>query len=149
MHLLRVIIVVNGLFFLTTLIVLSFIDFLSNSPYLAIERNFLSWLRFSLALVLVGMSYYLRFEIIPPASPTANEEGDYFSTILGLLFIFLGSFVLIWALFNYFQFQQMLAKRYTTVQHEGFHFSVAAFVGLTIFMACIFNILHEENERKK
>jgi len=98
------------------------------------------------------MSYYLRFEITSPAIPSENEEkveSDYFSTMLGLFFIFLGSFVLIWALFNYFQFQQMLAKRYTNVQHEGFHFLVAAFVGLTIFMACIFNILNEENERQK
>ena len=109
----------------------------------------MSWLRLSLALVLIGISYYLRFEIIPPALPSEKEEeGDHLSTMLGLFFIFLGTFVLIWALFTYFQFQQMLANRYTTVQHEGFHFSVATLIGLTILMSCIFNILHEENDGK-
>jgi len=97
------------------------------------------------ALVFVGMSYYFRFEVILPAFPSENEEVQYsYSILLGLFFIFLGISVLIWALFNYFQFQQMLAERYMTIQHETIHFSVAAFVGFTIFIACIFNIMQED-----
>jgi hypothetical protein len=93
----------------------------------------------------IGISYYFRFQITPPAFPSENEEDQhYYSILLGLLFIFLGIFVLIWALFNYFHFQKMLAERYIVVQHETIHFSVAAFVGLAISMACIFNIMQKD-----
>ncbi|RIA94541.1 hypothetical protein C1645_734691 [Glomus cerebriforme] len=110
----------------------------------SIERNFLSWLRLSLALVVVGMSYYLRFEIIPPPAFPTESGGDSSSTLLGLFFIFLGISILIWALFNYFVFQQMLADRCAVVEHGIIHFFVAAFVGLTIFMASVYNILQED-----
>jgi len=93
------------------------------------------------ALVLVGLSYYFRLEIIVSAFPSENES--LYLTLLGLLFIFLGFSVLIWALYNYFHFQLMLAERWMTIKHEAIHFSVAAFVGFKIFTACIFNIMHE------
>ena len=109
----------------------------------------MSWLRISLGMLLVGMSYYLRLEIIPPPVPAENDEGDNYSSVLGVFFIFLGVFVLIWALFNYLQFQRMLTDRNMNVQHESYHFSVVAFIGFVIFMACIYNILADESDRKK
>ncbi|RGB23313.1 hypothetical protein C1646_822171 [Rhizophagus diaphanus] len=111
----------------------------------SIERNFLSWLRLSVALGFIGISYYFRLDIILPALPSENEKDQYsYSIFLGPFFICLGIFVLIWALFNYFHFQKMLAERYIAVQHETIHFSVAALVGLAISMACIFNIVQED-----
>ncbi|GBB94944.1 hypothetical protein RclHR1_24470002 [Rhizophagus clarus] len=84
----------------------------------SIERNFLAWLRLSVALVFIGISYYFRFEIISPAFPSENEKDQYsYPTLL---------------------------ERCITVQHESIHFSVAAFVGMAISIACIFNIMQEE-----
>lgn len=105
----------------------------------------MSWLRLSVALGFIGISYYFRFDIISPALPSENEKDQYsYSILLGSFFICLGIFVLIWALFNYFHFQKMLAERYIDVQHETIHFTVAALVGLAISMACIFNIVQED-----
>ena len=109
---------------------------------LAIERNFLSWLRFSVALVVAGMPYCLRLKTVFP--PKEDKDQHPYSVLPGLFYIFLGIFVLIWALFNYFKFQKMLAERQMSVQHETIHFFVAAFVGFTIFMECIFSIMRED-----
>ncbi|GBC23941.2 hypothetical protein GLOIN_2v1672638 [Rhizophagus irregularis DAOM 181602=DAOM 197198] len=43
----------------------------------SIERNFLSWLRLSVALGFIGISYYFRFDIISPALPSENEKDQY------------------------------------------------------------------------
>ncbi|CAB5186606.1 unnamed protein product [Rhizophagus irregularis] len=83
----------------------------------SIERNFLSWLRLSVALGFIGISYYFRFDIISPALPSENEKTN----------------ILI-----------RFSERYIAVQHETIHFSVAALVGLAISMACIFNIVQED-----
>jgi hypothetical protein len=83
----------------------------------------------STTLVLVGIAYYLHFEIIP--LPTFNH-----ANILGLFLIFLGNFTLLFALLNYFQFQHML-DRYLVVEHGVLQFIVAGIVGITIIAAFI------------
>ncbi|CAB4424880.1 unnamed protein product [Rhizophagus irregularis] len=96
---------------------------------LSLERNFLSWLRLSTTLVLVGIAYYFHFEIIP--LPTSNH-----SNILGLFLMFLGNFTLLWALLNYLQFQHML-DRYLIVENGILQFMVAGTVGVAIIAAFI------------
>ncbi|GBC07976.1 hypothetical protein RclHR1_07830003 [Rhizophagus clarus] len=98
----------------------------------SIERNFLSWLRLSTTLVLVGLAYYLHFEIIP--LPTSSSH----SNILGLFLIFLGNFTLLWALLNYLQFQHML-DRYLIVENGTLQFMVVGTIGIAIVMAFIFD----------
>ncbi|RIA86364.1 hypothetical protein C1645_829414 [Glomus cerebriforme] len=101
---------------------------------LCIERNFLSWLRLSLTLILVGMAYYLRFEMIIPIIPTSR----HFS-LFGLFLIFFGNFVLLWALLNYFQFQHKLDK-YLLVENGVLQFSIAGITGIAILMAFIIDV---------
>ncbi|RGB35414.1 hypothetical protein C1646_814721 [Rhizophagus diaphanus] len=93
---------------------------------LSLERNFLSWLRLSTTLVLVGIAYYFHLPL-----PTSNH-----SNILGLFLMFLGNFTLLWALLNYLQFQHML-DRYLIVENGILQFMVAGTVGVAIIAAFI------------
>ncbi|CAG8521484.1 10508_t:CDS:2 [Funneliformis mosseae] len=111
----------------------------------SIERTFLSWLRMSTTLVLLGMSYFLRFDIF--SQPSANENS--YSKLLGLFLIGLGFTVLIWALCNYFQFQRLYASRYAFIENGVLSFSIAALVGATIFLLLVCDILQDVEQEDK
>ncbi|CAI2171114.1 11091_t:CDS:2 [Funneliformis geosporum] len=111
----------------------------------SIERTFLSWLRISTGLVLLGMSFFLRFDTF--SQPSVNE--DHYSKPLGIFLIGLGFIVLIWALCNYFQFQQLYASRHAFVDNGALSFLVASLVGATIFLLLAINILQDGEQEDK
>lgn len=99
----------------------------------------------STTLVLLGMSYFLRFETF--SQPSANENS--YSKLLGLFLIGLGFTVLIWALCNYFQFQRLYASRYAFIENGVLSFSIAALVGATIFSLLVCDILQDVEQEDK
>ncbi|CAG8753662.1 23909_t:CDS:2, partial [Cetraspora pellucida] len=110
----------------------------------ALERTFLSWLRASAALMLTGFSIYSRLQLIPQSTTPFYEDPHP----IGILLIFSGVFVLIWAVVNYFQFQIMLKKKIAVVENGKVNFFVIAIIGTLIFMALFINMIYASRARE-
>ncbi|CAG8552191.1 29796_t:CDS:2 [Gigaspora margarita] len=115
----------------------------------AIERTFLSWLRFSAALVLTGLSLYCRINFVPqPTAPALNSTLDSTLDItidhnpLGLLLIFSGLLILIWAIVNYFRFQIMLEQKVAIIENGKFNHFIITLIGSLIFMTFFTSIMY-------
>ncbi|CAG8496550.1 4609_t:CDS:2 [Scutellospora calospora] len=110
-----------------------------------LERNFLSWLRTSTALILTGLSLCFRFRLIPQSTVTPIYENP---NPLGILLIFTGLFVLLWSIINYFRFQKMLEKKIAIVENGKFNFFVITFIGSLIFMSLFTSIMYVNNAKE-
>ncbi|CAG8504264.1 7534_t:CDS:2 [Paraglomus occultum] len=111
---------------------------------LSIERTFLSWLRLSTALTLTGLAVFFRFALVP-----VTVSGDSLSIPLGLALIVLGIFTLFWALYQYFNFQYLIATSAPIVQNGKCNFSVALLVGLSIVTTLLISFPLEVSRRNR
>jgi hypothetical protein len=78
----------------------------------------------------VGSSYYFRFELLEPALPISKN-----SSLLGLFLVSLGNFVLLWSLYSFLQFRQLLDENEIVVENGKWQFSIAAIIGITVLTA--------------
>ncbi|RIB09639.1 hypothetical protein C2G38_2208257 [Gigaspora rosea] len=108
----------------------------------AIERTFLSWLRFSAALVLTGLSLYCRINFIPQPTAPATLDITLDHNPLGLLLIFSGLLILIWAIINYFRFQIMLEQKVAIIEYGKFNHFIITLIGSLIFMTFFTSIMY-------
>ncbi|CAH1767228.1 6572_t:CDS:2, partial [Entrophospora sp. SA101] len=106
----------------------------------SIQRTCLSFIKFGIALFLVGISFLIHIYHIDNGDDVGenpNSSNELFNlsisffpseetihNIIGLMFISLGFFVIIWATCNYLKFQKMFIDSAVIIQNEEFDVSV-------------------------